>query len=64
MDRSEEKRLESEQTAAAEKPDVVDSQEAPVEDSIGPVDALPAWRPFYAAVRDSMKRLRGSEHSE
>ncbi|MNG39481.1 hypothetical protein D3C84_1275890 [compost metagenome] len=25
---------------------------------IGPTDALPAWRPFYAAVRDAMRKLR------
>ncbi|MWC28598.1 hypothetical protein [Paenibacillus sp. MMS18-CY102] len=26
--------------------------------AVGPADALPAWRPFYAAVRDAMQRLR------
>ncbi|MBD3919802.1 hypothetical protein H8B09_13645 [Paenibacillus sp. PR3] len=67
MERSEEnqdKQPEREHTAAAEQPDVVDSQESPIEDAPGPVDALPAWRPFYAAVRDSMQRLRGSDGLE
>ncbi|WP_164779643.1 hypothetical protein [Paenibacillus kobensis] len=32
--------------------------QADADEEIGPADALPAWRPFYAAVRDAVRKLR------
>ncbi|EFM08866.1 Mg2+ transporter protein, CorA family protein [Paenibacillus curdlanolyticus YK9] len=49
-------RLEEGQEEVQRQPEAESEQAA-----VGPVDALPAWRPFYAAVRDAMQRLRAGE---
>jgi|GEM_PF-1660973 len=54
MERDEERRSQVErpeqEAAWTDRPDKAEEP--------GPADALPAWRPFYTAVRDAMRRMR------
>ncbi|GMK42414.1 hypothetical protein PCCS19_54740 [Paenibacillus sp. CCS19] len=64
IERSEdEQQKQNKQIAAEQAEEQTSQQNAAFEDAPGPADALPAWRPFYAAVRDSMRRLREPEET-
>ncbi|GFN30095.1 hypothetical protein [Paenibacillus xylaniclasticus] len=54
-EREETEQSQEQAQAAAAKPEEAAMPEA--DEQVGPADALPTWRPFYAAVRDAMRKL-------